>query len=76
MRNFFLSKKESTNRNILKDGADDRTRTGDLLITNELLYQLSYVGPQKRLGKLLVLNREKVIPKAGRVALILRNWGS
>jgi hypothetical protein len=25
-------------------GADDRTLTGDLLITNQLLYQLSYVG--------------------------------
>ena len=24
--------------------ANDRTRTGDLFITNELLYQLSYVG--------------------------------
>ena len=24
--------------------ADGRTRTGDLLITNELLYQLSYIG--------------------------------
>ena len=27
-----------------KDGADDRIRTGDPLITNEMLYQLSYVG--------------------------------
>ena len=26
------------------NGADDRSRTGDLLITNQLLYQLSYVG--------------------------------
>ena len=25
-------------------GANDRTRTGDLLITSELLYQLSYIG--------------------------------
>lgn len=25
-------------------GADDRIRTGDLLITSELLYQLSYIG--------------------------------
>jgi hypothetical protein len=25
-------------------GADDQTRTGDLLITSELLYLLSYVG--------------------------------
>ncbi len=27
-----------------KDRADERIRTADLLITNELLYQLSYVG--------------------------------
>ena len=25
-------------------GADERSRTADLLITNQLLYQLSYVG--------------------------------
>ena len=25
-------------------GADERSRTSDLLITNQLLYQLSYVG--------------------------------
>ena len=25
-------------------GAEGRTRTGDLLITNQLLYQLSYFG--------------------------------
>ena len=28
----------------LKVGANDRIRTDDLLITNELLYQLSYIG--------------------------------
>ena len=28
-------------------GANDRTRTGDLLITSELLYQLSYIGTRK-----------------------------
>ena len=27
-----------------KERADERTRTADLLITSELLYQLSYVG--------------------------------
>ncbi len=26
------------------NGADDRNRTGDLLVTSELLYQLSYIG--------------------------------
>lgn len=29
---------------IIKKRADTRTRTGDLFITNELLYQLSYFG--------------------------------
>ena len=33
-------------RAMRKDGADERTRTADLLITNQLLYQLSYVGPR------------------------------
>ena len=28
-----------------ENGASDRTRTGDLRITNALLYQLSYAGP-------------------------------
>jgi hypothetical protein len=27
-----------------ESGAEGRTRTGDLLITNQLLYQLSYFG--------------------------------
>ena len=27
-----------------KNGADDRIRTGDLLFTKQLLYQLSYIG--------------------------------
>jgi hypothetical protein len=29
---------------VTKRRADERTRTADLLITSELLYQLSYVG--------------------------------
>ena len=28
-------------------GASDRIRTGDLMITNQLLYQLSYAGVSK-----------------------------
>ncbi len=28
------------------DGADEGTRTPDLLITNQLLYRLSYIGTQ------------------------------
>ena len=33
-----------TRERFRRSGADARTRTGDLLITNQLLYQLSYVG--------------------------------
>ena len=28
----------------VRNGAEDRSRTDDLLITNQLLYQLSYFG--------------------------------
>jgi hypothetical protein len=31
-------------------GADERSRTLDLLITNELLYQLSYIGVWHKQG--------------------------
>ncbi len=30
------------------NGAGERTRTADLLITNQLLYQLSYAGQRRR----------------------------
>jgi hypothetical protein len=30
--------------NPLKSGADEQDRTADLLITNQLLYRLSYIG--------------------------------
>ncbi len=39
-------------------GANARTRTADLLITSELLYQLSYVGP--RLVKYKISNAESI----------------
>ena len=29
---------------VKRNGADERNRTADLLITNQLLYQLSYIG--------------------------------
>lgn len=29
------------------NGADNRSRTYDLRITNALLYQLSYIGPER-----------------------------
>ena len=34
-------------REFCNVGADNRSRTYDLLITNELLYQLSYIGPEQ-----------------------------
>jgi hypothetical protein len=34
------------------DGAEDGTRTRDLLITNQLLYQLSYFGARKETAKM------------------------
>ena len=37
---------------LRRDGADTVTRTRDLLITNQLLYQLSYVGAQSRRGSI------------------------
>ena len=34
----------------LKNGARDRIRTGDLFVTNEVLYRLSYTGMVGMLG--------------------------
>ena len=34
-----------------RSGADDGTRTRDLLITNQLLYQLSYIGLNAERGE-------------------------
>ena len=36
----------------LKTGAGNRNRTYDLIITNDALYQLSYSGAARILGKL------------------------
>jgi hypothetical protein len=35
---------EIRNDGVIKNGAGSRVRTNDLLITNQLLYQLSYAG--------------------------------
>ncbi|SEH84343.1 hypothetical protein BAZSYMA_ACONTIG00016_7 [Bathymodiolus azoricus thioautotrophic gill symbiont] len=46
MNSFFIGEKKG-HRKItffLKNGAEGRTRTGDLLITNQLHYQLCYFG--------------------------------
>ena len=39
-----LATRESLTFNCLLTGANDEIRTRDLLITNQLLYQLSYIG--------------------------------
>ena len=42
--NVKVKKNSHTALCIRVFGADERNRTVDLLITNELLYQLSYIG--------------------------------
>ena len=37
--------------NLLSDGAPARIRTADLLITNQLLYQLSYKGMHRYINQ-------------------------
>jgi hypothetical protein len=44
---------------LLHFGADGRNRTGDLRITNALLYQLSYIGENHNLHK------TKSVPTSG-----------
>ena len=34
----------------MRPGAHDRTRTGDLFLTKEVLYLLSYVGGERETG--------------------------
>jgi hypothetical protein len=47
----------------LINGADERNRTSDLLITNQLLYQLSYISASDILAKfLLCKNRLAISP--------------
>ncbi len=43
-RNERLAKEDATMKDADMVGAGAPTRTGDLLITNQLLYQLSYTG--------------------------------
>jgi hypothetical protein len=57
-----------THRFLRKIGADTKSRTRDLLITNQLLYQLSYVG------LLTVLQRAALFAFAGRSARKTRRY--
>ena len=47
-----LATRELPHMKLLFVGAGRRTRTPDLLITNQLLYQLSYTGGSNRTGLL------------------------
>ena len=55
-------------------GADERSRTSDLLITNQLLYQLSYISERPysiknfRLGQLADFAKEDGWPLSVRIA--------
>ena len=44
------AKKTPRARGLQGDGAETRNRTADLLITNQLLYRLSYFGVDRALG--------------------------
>ncbi len=44
LSNYILSKTKNSPEGCYNSGADDRTRTGSLLITSQLLCQLSYVS--------------------------------
>jgi integrase len=57
---------EETGELLRENGAGDQTRTDDLLITNQLLYQLSYAGPggvvlcgQRRPHNRTILTRQR-----------------
>ena len=39
---------DNRRRSACRTGADERSRTSDLLITNQLLYQLSYIGADRK----------------------------
>ena len=61
-----------------RSGADKGTRTLDLLITNQPLYQLSYIGTatSKNLSATVIITeaREKVNPFLGEREKILAAW--
>ncbi len=44
----------------MSEKAGRRIRTDDLLITNQLLYQLSYAGDKEKVKKLKALQRQKI----------------
>ena len=58
-----LATREIPHMKFVEDGAGRRTRTPDLLITNQLLYQLSYtsISPANRIIPELSLNVNKKV---------------
>ncbi len=76
---------EAAGNQELKTGANDEIRTRDLLITNQLLYQLSYIGtaawgftPKGVLHfPFFAQKRKRILPSAARfqaVATIAARW--
>ena len=59
----------------MKNGANDRNRTDDLLITSELLYRLSYVGSENEATYPFWLESQAHSPERGN-ALIFKDLGS
>jgi hypothetical protein len=58
-----LYEDDATNGEFLS-GADTRSRTRDLLITSQLLYQLSYIGMivRERYYKTVLTFRPRILP--------------
>ena len=50
---------------MLKVGAGRRIRTDDLLITNQLLYQLSYAGDKTGEGSAALMPKQDALPDLG-----------
>ena len=57
-----LQLRKSHSSNDIERGADSRNRTDDLIITSDLLYQLSYVGIFTTLAALTVLGTSFSMP--------------
>src|SRR5258705_4124390 len=54
--------------------ADGRSRTGDLLITSQPLYRLSYIGAPPALGFIESTNRDEDPPRSMTGAAPDRSW--
>jgi hypothetical protein len=60
----FRPNKKPLSRFFVLSGANDRNRTGDLLLTMELLYHLSYIGFLAERYLIYLISQAKSIPLA------------